>query len=385
MSEQLPQHPTRKTHATLTTHETRRGERGFITPGMALGIGKTALALVLVGTPIVAGLSYGARSTAPDLMTGQIAVTDPAKVEVLETKIEQELCIANSTLKVTAGMGFEGHPLGNDLEGKLFNLVDYNLNLEREHNAEVYRKVRYCLKGMTIPYSHDPSVAFGDPSRPAISAELSLSDLVVVVSALHDGRDKYNETSDGVLGYYASELNKYLEQKTVQNLVGKEIAQNADPQAKIDTILRGALEGYIDREAAVRCLEASDAYDWDHSPIGQLLINAAKEAIQADYLSRDRNRPQPSTDDITVKIINGLSTDPNADIINQAKNADKETALSLLTRPTLDSGAARELDIAGIKVPIEYVINQPTSTPGTCVITPDNKAMSLSAAEKGDE
>jgi hypothetical protein len=363
----------------------RRNEAGFMSVNMALRMGKAAMWGIFITTPIVAGATAGALSVAPHAMSGEISVTNPAKTELLKTTIEQELCIASSEVKVTGGIGFEGHPLDQNMKGNILG-VPYNLNLERDLTAEVYRKVRYCVKGISIPYTHNLDLPFGNPNNPAITTELSLSKIIVIVSALHDGRDQSHPTSDGVLGYFASDLAKYAQQKAVQNLVGEQFAQDADIQTQIDNLLQGALAGYLDKEAAISCLRASDKYDWPHSPIGQLLVKAIRAAIQADYLKTDNNRPQPGLNDISVKIVDDkVSTDPAAQILNQTKNNDMENALNLLASAKLEDGTPRELSIAGIQVPITYVVTPPTSKAETCVVTPEAEATTLTSEDKGNK
>jgi|GEM_PF-5489671 len=365
------------------TEKPRGNERGSIEVKAAIALGKLIGKALLIGTPVLAGAAVGAASTAPDVMAGYVHSDEPSRVQVHETKIEQELCIANAIVEVNAKLNFEGRPLDQDIKGKLFGLVDYNFNLERNYYADIFRKVRYCMKGMSIPYEYDPNIAFGNPDQPAITAELKLSELIVVVSALNDKRNDYHSTSDGVLGYFASDWNKWLTQEVTQRALPEGMARDLNVQEKVDTIMNGVLNSYIDREAAVRCLAAGEGFDWKDSIIGRLLIDAAKAAIMQDFLNEDNNRPQPSADDISFKLIDDVTIGDTTEIMNKPTNDDNESAASLLTKPYGD-GAEHSIEVAGFTIPIHYVLNPPSSSKGTCIITPDQAATGLTAGDKGE-
>ena len=362
-----------------------RDERGFITPKMALGLG-------IAGVMLTAGALRGSVGGGIDLMTGSVSATEPLQVQILSTEIKQELCIANATVKVNTSLTFEGYPLDADLKGKFLGLVDYNLNLERNYSAELYRKVRYCMEGMSIPYQYDPNIAFGSGTTPAITAKVKLSDIIVIVSALHDGRDHYDiPTSDGVLGFFASNISAFTQQKTVQNLIGKELAQSVDAQGQIDSMMNGTQDAVVDQAAATECLKPENTKalkpedgDYNTSPIGKLIVQAGKEAIQKNFFETDNNRPQPGLDDISFTIENDINVSGTADIINQTKNDNMESAVNLLTKSVADGGEKRQITVAGIPIDITYHLDAPVASAGQCVVNAESEATSLTSADKGE-
>lgn len=353
----------------------------MITPKMARRLGVAAFVGSLFLAPPFMGFVAGAADPPRHVMTGEVS-SDPEvekAIEIVETNTKHELYVADATMKVTAGIRFDGHPFEQNMEWKdLLNIPGFNINLNLVkilQANEVLRQVHYGWDTTDFSYSYDPNKQFvrngGDESNPAIAVSLDMGAMKTIVSYPPNiSDDSYSPTTDGLSGYWSDLLQLVTDQKTVKNVIGKEAADGLDVSGKLDNLLRGTLDAQIDTLVATSCLDAGA--DPDLQPvIKTLLVNAIKKAVMEDFAMRYKDLPVPDAEDIAVNL-KDIQPSDSVTMLSQDNQKKAEVLQDILAKPY---DIVFDVPLLGEKkIPILFNLAPIEHEPVQCTVTPRAEA-----------
>ena len=118
----------------------------MITPKMARRLGVAAFVGSLFLAPPFMGFVAGAADPPRHVMTGEVS-SDPEvekAIEIVETNTKHELYVADATMKVTAGIRFDGHPFEQ-------NTRYSNIQMVKRQWTKV-QNISICQRGVALGY-----------------------------------------------------------------------------------------------------------------------------------------------------------------------------------------------------------------------------------------